>query len=273
MIPFDGSLTCWALLAAIVTAGGALAIFGAKCDAPVLSTFGSLAAAGALAWGASPAFADDTAADLVSRAQARGRAAETALRDWAGEVARRGEAYEAEARALSAGNAGRLRQGLAGLEASGLFGTAVEPLSDEPVMADGGVVYVAVSFSMEPEALRALAVQARRAGAVLVVRGFVSGSVPKTLAVARTAFDENAASGVAIDPQVFRAFKVTRVPTFIAATSAVAPCEGGVDCTSPAPANDRLAGNISLTEALRILASRGREAPDVARGALSRLEG
>lgn len=272
MIPFDGSLTCWTLLASIMMTGGALAIFGARCGAPVLSTFGSLAVAGALAWGASPALADD-AAELVRQAQARGRAAEAALRDWTAEVGRRGQAYEAEARALANGNAIRLKQGFSYLEGDGLFGGAVDLARGEAARDDAGVVYVAVSFSMKPEALRALSAEAQKAGAIMVVRGFVGGSVPKTLAVARTAFDESAASGLAIDPQVFRAFKVDRVPTFIVARSPVQPCEGGVDCTSPAPAHDRLTGNITLSEALRLLAAKGRDAPDVARSAVARLEG
>jgi len=270
MQTFDGSLACWILFGAFVATGGSLAIGGLRISSPPMTALGALTAAAALAWSATPALAEDNAEDLVRRAQERGRAAEAALRDWAIEVGRRGEAYEAEARSLAAGNTQQLKRGFSYLASADLFGSAVDEA--QPEQPSEGVVYVAVSFSMEPQALGALAAEARAAGAVVVVRGFIGGSVPKTLTAARAAFDENAASGLAIDPQVFRAFGVTRVPTFIVSRSAVQPCEGGIDCTSPAPAHDRLSGNITLTEALRLLAAKGRDAPDVAHSALARLE-
>lgn len=96
--------------------------------------------------------------------------------------------------------------------------------------------------------------------------------MPSTVRASRAVFDENTAAGVAIDPQVFRAFEVTRAPTFIVAQRPVEPCDGGVTCTSRPTPHDRLSGNISLAEALRLL-SRGREAGDVARAALQRMEG
>lgn len=272
MIPFDGSVVSWATLTAAIAAGGGAAVFGVRLGAPILSLAGSAVAAAALAWAATPALAQDEAAELVRQAQARGRAAEAALKDWAAEVGRRGDAYRAEARALADGNAARLRQGFSGLEAGDLFGVDVDAEAFGPARGDEGIVYVAVSFSMEPAALRALAAEAQRAGAVMVVRGLVGGSAARTLKVARTTFDEASAAGLAVDPQVFRAFDVERVPTFIAAAAPIEPCEGGVDCTSPAPAHDRLSGNLSLAEALRLLAAMGQNAPGVAHSALARME-
>lgn len=271
MIPFDGGIECWALLWATVAAGGGAAVMGVRMGAPVLSLAGCVAAAAALGWAAGPALAADNAGELVRQAQARGRAAEAALKDWIAEVGRRGDAYQAEARALSAGNIERLRQGFSYLESGDLFGSVVDA-APFAAASDDGVVYVAVSLSMEPAALRSLAEEARRAGAILVVRGFVGGSTTRTLKIARTVFSEDSASGLAIDPQVFRAFKVERVPTFIAAAAPVEPCDGGVDCVSPAPAHDRLSGNLTLAEALRLLAAKGRDAPDAARSALARME-
>ena len=271
MHSFDGSLFCWALLGAFLTAGSTMAGVGTRTGSPPVAALGALTIAAALAWGATPALADD-AAEIVRQAEARGRAAEAALRDWVAEVGRRGDEYQSEARALAAGNAARLKEGFSYLESDSLFGGAIELPQDEAARREAGVVYVAVSFSMAPEALRALSAEARKAGAVVVVRGFIGGSVPKTLAAARGAFDENGASGLAIDPQVFRAFKVERAPTFIAARAAVQPCDGGVACTSAPTAHDKLSGNISLAEALRLLAANGRDAPDVAHSALTRLE-
>jgi len=272
MHSFDGSMACWALLGAFVTAGATLAGLGARSGSPPVAALGALTIAAALAWGATPALADD-AAEVVRRGESRGRAAEASLRDWVAEVGRRGDEYQSEARALAAGNAARLKEGFSYLEGDDLFGGAVDLAQGEAARDEAGVVYVAVSFSMKPEALRALSAQAQSAGAVVVVRGFVGGSVPKTLAAAKSAFEENAASGLAIDPQVFRAFKVERAPTFIVARAPVQPCDGGVACTSAPPPHDKLSGNISLAEALRLLAAKGREAPEVARSALARLEG
>ena len=106
-----------------------------------------------------------------------------------------------------------------------------------------------------------------------MVRGFVDGSPAKTMAAARQIFDEDSAGGLAIDPQVFRAYGVQTVPTFIVATSPVTPCQGGLDCTSDATPNDQVHGNISLAAALRLLAEQGQAAPDVASRALKRLGG
>jgi conjugal transfer pilus assembly protein TrbC len=267
MSSFDGSLACWSALVGLLAAAAATGVAGLRLGSPSVSLLGALTAAGALAWSATPSLAAEDAAELVRQAQAQARATAAApgLADWTAEVARRAALYETEARDLAADNAERLRQGFTYLEPAG-----AEAPGQPAIRA--GAVYVAVSFSMEPQALRALASEANKAGAVLVIRGFVGGSVPRTLTAARSVFDENTAAGVAIDPQVFRAFAVRLVPTFIAAAAPVEPCGAGVDCTSPAPAHDRLSGNITLAEALRLLAGRGSAAPGIARSALARLE-
>ena len=118
-------------------------------------------------------------------------------------------------------------------------------------------VYVAVSFAMPPADLRRLAREAQAAGAVLVVRGLVRGSFQETLKAARQVFDEGSLGGVAIDPNVFRAFDIRATPTFIAAAGPVQPCARGLDCIPPAPPHDQLRGNVSLRAALRLLAAEG----------------
>lgn len=101
----------------------------------------------------------------------------------------------------------------------------------------------------------------------------VQGSFEKTLLAARQVFDDRALSGVAVDPQVFWAYEVDRVPTFIVAREPVTPCQDGVDCTSAATAHDKIAGNVTASAALRLLSQRGRQAPNIVRTALARLEG
>lgn len=268
MPPFDGTLTAWTFMAALGLLAASLVFTGLRFSLPPVSFSGGVVAAFAVLWSSGAAFAADDPAEIVRRAEERGRAAETALKTWAAEIANRSKEYEEEARVLASGNAGRLQQGMRYLEAD----LGVEGGADQPLLTDEGVVYVAVSFSMDRAALRALANEAQKSGAVLVIRGFVDGSVAKTVTASRAVFDENTAAGVAIDPQVFRAFQVTRVPTFIAARGLVEPCDGGVTCTSRPTPHDRLSGNLSLAHALQVIAREGKDAPDVAGRALARLE-
>ena len=264
---FDGSPSAWIVVSGLIFAATGLVSCGLRIASPPLSLLGGIVAGAALLWSSNAAFAQDDLAEIVRKAEARGRAAEAALKDWASEVASRSELYAADAKALATGNAAQLQRGMAYLDTQSL----APGVGDEHLSAEQGVVYVAVSFSMDRTALRSLAAEARRAGAVLVIRGFVGGSVPKTVAASRSVFDENTAAGLAIDPQVFRAFDIKRAPTFIAAQAPVEPCEGEVTCSSRPTIHDKLSGNISLEEALRLL-SRGKDGGRVARRALARME-
>jgi len=77
--------------------------------------------------------------------------------------------------------------------------------------------------------------------------------------------------GVLIDPRAYRVFEVTRAPTFIATAHPLPDCDG-LNCAAPAPSHDRIAGNLTLSGALRALAAEGEAAPLQARAALERLE-
>lgn len=226
-----------------------------------------LMAAGALL---GPSARAQSAEELVRAAEARVKAATPGYAGWVRALKFREDEYRTEAEELQAANVGRIKQGFAYLDDS-MWRSAARDLQGI-TESDDGVVYVAVSLTMPPNSLRALARDAHKAGVKVVIRGLVDGSFQKTMVAARAAFAENSSGGVAIDPQVFRAFDVDRVPTFIAATSPVLPCEG-LDCESAPTPNDRVAGNVSLAEALRLLATEGSEAPAAARQALERLRG
>ena len=211
------------------------------------------------------------ARNLVDLAEARSKSLEGSLKDWTDQLKDRSQTYQAEAASLAAANRQQLKRGMTMLKDDPFFGDAAA--LEEADSQNQGVVYVAVSLTMPRAALRQLAADAQRAGAMVVVRGFVEGSPAKTMAAARQIFDEDSAGGLAIDPQVFRAYAVQTVPTFIVATSPVTPCQEGLDCTSDATPNDQVHGNISLAAALRLLAEQGQAAPDVASRALKRLGG
>jgi conjugal transfer pilus assembly protein TrbC len=186
----------------------------------------------------------------------------------------RHEAHLDAAQAIADDAPARTKQGL-GLMQGSTFdpgGDALQQMAKGQQPPDG-TVYIAVSFSMPPQDLRRLAKDAQKAGATVVIQGLVNGSFKETLLKARAVFDQDSLGGVAIDPNVFRAFKVQTAPTFIAARGPVHPCGHGLDCVPEAPANDQVRGNISLAEALRLLAESGSEAADVAATARDKLEG
>ena len=76
-------------------------------------------------------------------------------------------------------------------------------------------LYIFVSFSMPKETLKALAIEAKKYGAVLLIRGLISNSFLKT-----ATFIKDLEEGVILDPLLFREYKVGVVPTFIEAHQA-----------------------------------------------------
>jgi len=71
-------------------------------------------------------------------------------------------------------------------------------------------LYIFVSFSMPKETLKALAFEAKKHNAVLVIRGLIENSFLKT-----ATFLKELGEGVVLDPLLFREYNVMVVPTFI----------------------------------------------------------
>ena len=267
---FDGGIFCWCLVAALVSGGAAAAIVGWIRLNLGLGACGMLVLAIAGMWVA-PALSQETGADLqalLQAAQARVDRQQANMVEWATSLQHRGEADAAQAAAVEAASQAQVQAGTAMMEDPALRGGRLTPRGS----ADIGGVYVAVSLSMPPEALRQLARDAHRAGARVVIRGLVDGSFKATMLKVKEVFDDRSAGGVAIDPQVFKAFEVSAVPTVIAARSPVEPC-GTLGCTPTAPAFDKVSGNISLEAALKALAEEGATGQAAARAALARLTG
>ena len=208
-----------------------------------------------------------TIEDLVDQAQARADALKGTLTGVDPQATMdRAQQYRGDAQALSAGNRDRLRKGLSFLAPE----YQADPYLDDDQISDG-VVYIAVSLSMPKASLRQLARDAEKAQAVLVIRGLLDGSFTKTQAALKGVFVEGEPAGLIIDPRVFQQYHVERVPSFISATDEVQPCDDGLDCNRPDVPFDVVRGNVSLGQALHLLADKGTEAPDVARRALSRM--
>lgn len=137
----------------------------------------------------------------------------------------------------------------------------------KPLMRPGEHdLLVFVSFSMPKEILTELSRQAKEAGAVVVIRGFKD----KTLSATKFAAQEVNKAGTEWDihPELFKAFKVTKVPSFVVAdASAASVLEDGC---SPDASYASVSGNISIELALDTI--RRRANPAIAQLAEARLK-
>lgn len=129
-----------------------------------------------------------------------------------------------------------------------LFTQVGKPLF--PDLKPDGELLVLVSFSMPAEALQNLARQADKAGAVLVLRGMVDGSLTSTTKAIQSVLGDKAGdSTFQVNPNVFRAYGVQDVPAFVIAKKPAdgdSACELGTDYVS-------VRGDVTLAYALRKL--------------------
>jgi type-F conjugative transfer system pilin assembly protein TrbC len=100
-------------------------------------------------------------------------------------------------------------------------------------------LYIFVSFSMPKKSLKALAVEAKKHKAVLVIRGLIENSFLET-----ATFLKDLGESVVLDPLLFREYNVVVVPTFIEAYQA---------------GYRKISGNITLVYALEKFKEGGKE--------------
>lgn len=137
----------------------------------------------------------------------------------------------------------------------------------------GAPLFVAfASLSMPEEALAKMIADTTRAGGVIVFRGFSAGNPQTFMAGIRNVVDQSGASNIAIDPRLFRSFGVDRVPTYVALSTDFEPCDQ-LDCVTPPPPHDRIAGNVSVSYVLETFANAGGPGAPVARLGLANLRG
>lgn len=107
------------------------------------------------------------------------------------------------------------------------------------------------SFSIGEKNLENLIKLASEYNGAVILRGFKNGSVKDT-----AAFISNISStkeGVLIDPNLFKEYQITKVPTFVLTK----PCEGVIDGSNCKLIYDKLVGNVSPRYALERFAARG----------------
>lgn len=136
--------------------------------------------------------------------------------------------------------------------------------------ANTAEVLVFMSLAVPESSWRQWSVQAARIGAPMVLRGVVEGGLAATV---RAIQDRGPQDGAAIDPRLFRLFRIGSVP-------AVAVVPGGVPaCASPgcsaeaAPPHDLVTGNIGLDGALQAIAREGGPGRALARRHLAVMRG
>lgn len=136
-----------------------------------------------------------------------------------------------------------------------------------PVLPKSGSdLMVFVSLSMPEHALKALARQAKEAGAVMVLRGLKGGSWPETWE-ALAALNQGIGAEWIIHPEGFKQFKVAKVPSIVLADGRTASVmeDGCAEAASYAA----LAGDVSIEQALGIMKLRGE--PVISQLAVDRL--
>lgn len=129
-----------------------------------------------------------------------------------------------------------------------------------------------VSLSMPPESLARVVEETSAAGGLVVFRGFSAQGTGAFVRALVAVTGEDGAHNVTIDPRLFRAFSVDRVPAYVAVSRSFDPCDT-LDCITTPPPHDKLVGNVPLEFALtRFSESNGPGAP-VARMGLVNLRG
>lgn len=133
-------------------------------------------------------------------------------------------------------------------------------------LAKKGDVIIFASFSLPAQTLKELSRQAGEMGAVVVLRGLKDGSVDKTRIAAEQVNPTSA--GWEVHPELFKTFKVTKVPTFVVANA----LSGNLleDGCAPEATYATVSGDISLNAALETIRRRAR--PDIAQLAGEKLD-
>ena len=118
----------------------------------------------------------------------------------------------------------------------------------------GPKVLIFVSFAMPEATLQRLVDQAAQAGATLVLRGLVNGSIRDTVTRMQALIGSQRVA-VQIDPEAFDRYGITRTPTFALAMGRAETETCGTNACEPPRSFVKIAGDVTLEYALRNLNS------------------
>lgn len=145
---------------------------------------------------------------------------------------------------------------------------AAEEMTNPAVQKHSVIVFV--SMSMPRQSLISTLHDANKIHASVVMRGLVHNSFKETFQEIAGLVKEAGGGGIELNPQAFKRFHVETVPAVVV-ISADHPCLSQQTCDR-ASDYDVMAGNISLSAALKEISDRGVAAPDEARHALKMLQ-
>lgn len=113
---------------------------------------------------------------------------------------------------------------------------------------DSSLLYIFISLGMKESNIKSLVQEAAKYGGVLVIRGLKNNSMQETVSYLIKLLKDNH-EGIIIDPNLFRLYKIDKVPTFVLSR----PCIGD-RCN---PEFDKISGNITARFALAQFKAKG----------------
>ena len=166
---------------------------------------------------------------------------------------------------------------------------AVSGAQTDSVPSGSTEVIVFTSLSVPESSWRQWSREAAKIGAPLVLRGVKAGGFAQTASEIRSrlhGFDGGEfppgaglptaglpGSAAALDPRLFRLFRVAHVPAVAVVPGGVPPCESRGCSSDPVPPHDLVTGNVGLEAALEIIAREGGPGRATARRHLDALRG
>ena len=116
----------------------------------------------------------------------------------------------------------------------------------------GPRVLIFVSFAMPEATFQRLVDQSARAGATLVLRGLVNGSIRDTVTRMQALIGSRRV-GVQIDPEAFERYGITRTPTFVVTVDGATPANCAAGACSAPQQYAKVAGDVTLEYAMQHL--------------------
>ena len=123
----------------------------------------------------------------------------------------------------------------------------------------GPKVLIFVSFAMPEATLQRLVDQASGAGATLVLRGLINGSIRDTVTRMQALIGSRRVA-VQIDPEAFDRHGITRTPTFVLAVDGAGTEACATRVCGPSQQFVKVSGDVTLEYAMRYL-DRGTQGP------------
>ena len=164
-----------------------------------------------------------------------------------------------------------LDESMAGAVAQGFVPDRAAPGRAAPGNgANTAEVIVFMSLSVPEPSWRQWSRQAVAIGAPMVLRGVADGGLAATVRAIR---GRGAQDGAAIDPRLFRLFRIGSVPAVAVVPGGVGPCTSPGCSTDAAPPHDLVTGNVGLDGALEAIVREGGPGRAVARRHLGVLRG